>query len=105
MKYLTIIWAMIILTLACLPCADSGTAYAAGSATSISVDDLHNDAGQEADLCSPLCECNCCGGISLFLSVAFEASSPERVDIAYSSPYHAEEFSSPFFPFWHPPKA
>ncbi|WP_345161669.1 DUF6660 family protein [Pontibacter saemangeumensis] len=105
MKNLTVVWGMLIFLLACLPCTDSSTALAEANTTVAQLADNHHGAGQEADICSPLCECNCCGGITL----SFHIPSLSGVHpVPQSSPlstYAPEGAASPSFSFWHPPKA
>ncbi|MCJ8167349.1 hypothetical protein MKJ04_21085 [Pontibacter sp. E15-1] len=105
MKYLTLIWGILILAMSCLPCTDSGAAYAQDRPTTVQADDLHHDDAQDADLCSPLCECNCCGGITLATHVP-KLPAPEHTPQSTSlSTYLRATSFSPSFAFWHPPKA
>ncbi len=107
MKYLTVLWGMLIFLLACLPCTDSSTAFAADASTT-TVQEAHtHDSGTAHgdDACSPLCECNCCGGLTLsvhFPPIAEPHSAPHIVFLSTHAPDGAV---SPSFPFWHPPKA
>ena len=105
MKYLSVIWGMVIFLLACLPCTDSGTAYAQCETTTVQATHSHADPAQGADLCSPLCECNCCGGITLSFSCPQLAEPPHNPQGSYLSAYLPGGAVSPSFPFWHPPKA
>ncbi|GGG18751.1 DUF6660 family protein [uncultured Pontibacter sp.] len=105
MKYLSVIWGMVIFLLACLPCADSGTAFAQDDTTVVQADYGHADAGQENDLCSPLCECNCCGGISLTISFPQTQEPPHNPSGSTLNTYLPGGAVSPSFAFWHPPKA
>ena len=103
MRYLTIIWAMFILLLACIPCTDSGTTAAQDTVTAATHD--HEEPSHADDLCSPLCECKCCGGIVLVTvtqAVAEPHLSPRGLDIIS---YLSSDISAPSFPYWHPPKA
>ena len=104
MKYLTVVWAILILALACFPCMDSGISVAQGFATTVQADDLHQDGAQDDDLCTPLCDCNCCGGVK----VAFQVTLlPEPLDLqhnAFLSTYLEQGAATPSFPFWHPPR-
>ena len=104
MKYFAVIWGIVIFLLACMPCTDSGTAYAKGTDTELKADITHSDADQEADLCSPLCECNCCGGITLtiqFQKIAQPLLLPQSTS---PSTYVVRGPAAPVIPFWHPPK-
>ncbi|WP_370523762.1 DUF6660 family protein [Pontibacter sp. Tf4] len=104
MKYFAVIWGMIIFLLACLPCTDSGTAYAQGTDTLVQADTGHSDAEQETDLCSPLCECNCCGGLTLSFQlqkVTQPLVLPQRTN---PSTYVVRGPVDPVISFWHPPK-
>lgn len=104
MKYLTVIWATLILAMACLPCSDEGAAFAQSEVTTVQADHFHQDSAQDEDLCSPLCECNCCGGITL-TSRAVPPSEPlPYPQGTYRSAYFDDAAYSPAFPFWHPPK-
>ncbi|PTX13171.1 hypothetical protein C8N40_11393 [Pontibacter mucosus] len=104
MKYLTVIWAIVILAMACLPCADEGAAFAQGKSTTVQADDFHQDGAQDEDLCSPLCECNCCGGITLISWIAPPSEPQPYPQSTYRSAYLDDAAYSPEFPFWHPPK-
>ncbi|WP_394353904.1 DUF6660 family protein [Pontibacter beigongshangensis] len=105
MKHLTVMWGMVIFLLACLPCTDSGTAFAQDDITVVQAQHGHADAAQEYDLCSPLCECNCCGGITILLGFS-PIKEPQHILLSpYLSTYVSGGAVSPTFPFWHPPKA
>ncbi|PRY14311.1 hypothetical protein CLV24_104121 [Pontibacter ummariensis] len=104
MKFLTVIWATLILALSCFPCSDGGAAHAEGKATVLQDFGVDQDEAEHEELCSPLCECKCCGGISLTVHFS-PLAPPVVVHTSYISPYHAVDLASPTFPFWHPPKA
>jgi hypothetical protein len=74
MKWFQTIWAFYVLMLSVMPCADG---YAAGHEEAISseraasVPDHHKGDGH--DLCSPFCQCKCCGTTWIALDERLEA--------------------------------
>lgn len=104
MKYLTVIWGMVIFLLSCLPCTDSAAAYEPCE-TTVQASHSHADPAQESDLCSPLCECNCCSGITIAVHVP-ALQEPQHFPLStYRIAYADHGAFSPAFPFWHPPRA
>src|SRR5690606_26226589 len=105
MKHLTLLWGIIILLLACVPCTDSVAAVDAAGSSLVQEGEEHSDPLGDSDLCSPLCECNCCGGITLAFFLPKLAVQPHTPLVSYSSTYTLGGPVSPDFSFWHPPKA
>ncbi|TPE46201.1 DUF6660 family protein [Pontibacter mangrovi] len=104
MKHLTVLWAMLILALSCLPCMDGSAAFAEGHATTVQADEHHRDDAQDEDMCTPLCECHCCGGIKVAFHAPF-MPVPQVVQLTASpGAYVARSAANPSFPFWHPPR-
>ena len=80
-------------------------AYAQGTDTELKADITHSDSDQEADLCSPLCEFNCCGVITLTIQFQKVAQPLVLPQSTYHPNYVVRGPVAPVIPFWHPPKA
>jgi hypothetical protein len=104
MKYLAVIWAILIFFLSCIPCTDSGESMEQDGLTMVQTDPAHHDAGADADLCSPLCECHCCGGVTLS-GFRIKMGPPVVVLESQLPLFSPSGLPSPSFGFWHPPKA
>jgi hypothetical protein len=106
MKHLTVIWATFILALACIPCMDGGETFAQSVGTTVQADDLHHDEaqGEEQELCTPLCDCNCCGGIKVTFHAPQLMEPQHSQQGVYLSTHVQHGAVSPSFPFWHPPR-
>jgi hypothetical protein len=102
MKYLTVIWATFILALACIPCMDGDEIFVQSLGTTVQADDVHHDETQE--LCTPLCDCNCCGGIKVAFHVTQLMESQHSQQDIYLSTYVEPGANKPSFSFWHPPQ-
>ncbi|WP_128396971.1 DUF6660 family protein [Botryobacter ruber] len=105
MRYLTVIWAMFIFLLACIPCTDSAMAAALDNDTVAAAAHNPESPAHADDLCSPLCECKCCGG-TVLLIVTQTVAEPQLVHRnPDNSLYLSFDIASPSFPYWHPPRA
>jgi hypothetical protein len=104
MKYLTVIWAILILAMSCFPCMDSNEAYAQSPASTVQADELHHQDEQGEDHCAPMCDCNCCGIVKLVFQIK-QLEEPQHIQqIPSLSPYVEPGAATPSFPFWHPPR-
>ncbi|ARS34618.1 DUF6660 family protein [Pontibacter actiniarum] len=105
MNFLTVIWGILIFAMACLPCMDKEEVLAPDATATVQADNYHHDGAAGEDLCSPLCECNCCGGISLTFQVPALSEPQQGPQSPCLSIYVSAGAASPSFSFWHPPKA
>lgn len=104
MKHLTVLSALFLLLLSCLPCADSRAASAARDTQGVAVGFDHESHSEEADLCPPFCQCNCCGGFALFFQLT-TTTPPRQLPVSTATDIYIQTNAvSPLFSFWHPPK-
>lgn len=103
MKRLAVIWSMYLVLLACLPCADVAPSERTAEVTCLASRASSSDQTPAADLCSPLCICNCCAGFALQTSLpkislsVFSTTTP--------APVHRQvALVNPSFAIWQPPK-
>lgn len=104
-KFLTLILALYILVLPCLPCTDTSECHK-DSTTSITVLSGHENHPQENEICNPFCSCACCGHI---VTTNFQ---PNKIMACRIFPqqqlqyfYENVSLSSDFFGnIWQPPK-
>jgi hypothetical protein len=102
MKWFTILLSIFMMVLSCIPCADAAEIDTLASTSIQANPDAENHA-PEADLCSPLCICNCCAGFALQTSV--QKTSPAILMATTTAPVHrAVAVSNPSFIIWQPPK-
>lgn len=102
MNWVKVILAFYITFLACLPCSDTFAQTEPGIASvSAQADAQHQE---KADICSPLCMCNCCAGVSQIpQSAAYTIAAPEFYSAASSFLYQ-EKHLSVYASIWQPPK-
>ena len=103
MKFFCTIFAAYLLFLTVLPCIDSKIMKKSSKAqiTSLQLEEDHSN--YQPDLCSPLCICNCCGGITILIESqpAFDVIHfSERCNV-----FPEKKTSSISFSVWQPPKA
>ncbi|WP_374757833.1 DUF6660 family protein [Telluribacter humicola] len=104
MKQLSVLSALFLLLLSCFPCTDSQAASAVRDTLRVELSHDHQNHGQEADLCPPFCQCNCCGGFALFFQLATSIPPRLRPINTVSDIYVRTSAVSPSFAFWHPPR-
>lgn len=103
MKILSFILAIYFLGLSTKTCAD--TAVAADNCKIASC--VHFESGQadhdhSADACSPLCTCNCCGGVTLLYEFSHDFKTNYT---SLQKPLYSENLISEIsYSIWQPPK-
>ena len=102
MNLVKVILALYITFLACLPCSDTFAQSDSGKASvTAQADDPHQE---ESDICSPMCICNCCAGVSQIpQSTAFTVVIPESYPADHNSLYQ-ENHLAVYASIWQPPK-
>ena len=102
MNWVKVILALYITFLACLPCSDTfAQAESDTASASAQADDRHQE---ETDICSPLCICNCCAGVSQIPpSTVFTVVIPESYPADHNSLYQ-ENHLAVYASIWQPPK-
>ncbi len=101
MKWLAILLSIYLIILSCIPCADA--APGADTMEQTITNSNSTDHFPAADLCSPLCVCNCCAGFAL--QATAQKVSPAVFEIAIPAPaYRSVAVSQPSFSIWQPPK-
>ena len=102
MNWVKVVLALYITFLACLPCSDIYAQSEPGTASvSAQADDRHQE---ETDICSPLCICNCCAGVSQIpQAAAYTIAAPEFYSTDFNSLYQ-EKHLSVYASIWQPPK-
>ncbi len=101
MKWFCRLLSIYFMTLACLPCSDGGHEHEEQVEYTVSHDGEHEDCN---DLCTPFCQCTCCGSIVLNTKQAaaysgFLAKPGDRVnDFSYRAPLSLEHLAPPFRP-------
>ena len=108
MKLLNYILSIYLIALSCLPCADMEVSSAAHKAVEISDnhDEKSHNNDKENDLCSPFCNCNCCGSqiVSYFKITTF-SFTPITKSIKTQLPSYTSIVTSNFFgSIWQPPQ-
>ncbi len=108
MKLLNYILSIYLVALSCLPCADMEISSAAHKAVEISAnhDEKSYNHDKENDLCSPFCNCNCCGSqiVSYFKITTF-SFTPIKRSIKTQLPSYTSIVTSNFFgSIWQPPQ-
>ena len=106
MRLFSFIFAFYFLLLAVIPCGDA-FAHSEKESCMEQVCDSHVEAAEsdhpEADTCTPLCMCNCCGGLTLVNEQLIVNAVPlyySILNIRYSQQIPAEVS----FSIWQPPK-
>lgn len=106
MRFFTTFFALYLLILACLPCADTSQAVARPAHF---VTAQHRDASgtHHGDWCSPLCQCSCCAGVYLPATQTAYPAAPVR---SYTVAVQWTALPTPachdaFGSVWQPPQA
>jgi hypothetical protein len=106
MRFFTTFFALYLLLLACLPCADTNQEMAR-PARFVLTQTRDDSATHHADWCSPLCQCSCCAGAYLPVALTASPASPTRSYLtavrwtALLTPACHDAFGS----VWQPPQA
>lgn len=102
MRWTAFILAIVVLALSCMPCEDAVYdmhAEKVKTSVSQSPEQQHND----ADNCSPFCQCTCCA--SFAFSLEFYSLAPP-VDFTASryTDHHRSGIIEISLPIWQPPQ-
>ncbi|QNE42100.1 MULTISPECIES: DUF6660 family protein [Hymenobacter] len=106
MRFFAVFFAVYLLVLACLPCAD-GTVSQPVRARARVTAQTDAAAHHQQDWCTPLCHCHCCAGTSLpaATAVVLPATHPvgdaARLFARLTSPAPQQRA----FAVWQPPQA
>lgn len=105
MKIISLLLTISILVISCLTCEDvtelKNIDKAKTSSTSISKNQSHTD----ADYCSPLCTCNCCGQPLVFNLKSIRLKSLKPAANTKKTIEYRKHFASDFSQsIWQPPK-
>ncbi len=110
MKLINFILSIYLVALSCLPCADMEVNSAAHKNAHDVAKTTHDHGGhshdKENDLCSPFCNCNCCGSqiVSYFKVVAYNFAVISK-EIKTQLPSYTSKFTSNFYgSIWQPPQ-
>ncbi|WP_338391623.1 DUF6660 family protein [Fulvitalea axinellae] len=109
MRSFVTIWALVMLSLAILPCAD--TLHLAGDHPSQLVEEFcgdgdSHDTSHEHPVCGPLCVCDCCGvmvPVNMDFTVTLQA--PETSEVVHFFNYRDPNVVGSYSDIWHPPKS
>ncbi|MCZ4221869.1 DUF6660 family protein [Pedobacter rhodius] len=101
----TFIWllSICILTLSCVSCEDF--AAQPDNKTQVSASVKKNQNHADADNCSPLCACNCCGQPLVFTLKSSLSAIQKSEKGSQNEPEYKNSFTSGFLKnIWQPPK-
>ncbi len=103
MKWFAILLSIFMIVISCIPCADAAPEVDTSVQTSIQTNPDSDNHAPAADLCSPLCICNCCAGFAL--QTAFHKTSLPVFKVITIAPVHQPDaVLYPSFSIWQPPK-
>jgi len=92
-----------MIVISCIPCADAAPEIDNYAQISVDISTNSKDHLPAADLCSPLCICNCCAGFAL--QTAAQKTSFLIIKTITPAPVHRTvAISNPSFSIWQPPK-
>ncbi len=96
MKFLAIIFSVLVLVLTVVPCC----AY-----DNCEKEIAHNDSGTKSEIpCSPFVHCSCSSGINI--SPSFEIAFVQQIQLVKKETQYIQIFTSGYFSsIWQPPKA
>jgi len=103
MKWFAILLSVFMIVISCIPCADAAPEIDNHAPTIIISNTDSQDHLPAADLCSPLCICNCCAGFAL-------QTTPQKTSVLIiktitPAPVHRSvAIPNPSFSIWQPPK-
>ncbi|WP_370457636.1 DUF6660 family protein [Rufibacter sp. XAAS-G3-1] len=104
MKWFSLLLSVFMIVISCIPCADAAPRRVDTVAqTSININTDSEDHSPVADLCSPLCICNCCAGFAL--QAITQKPSPFIVKVTTPVPvYRVAGVPTLSFSIWQPPR-
>jgi hypothetical protein len=100
MKQMAIFFALYLLALTVMPCADNEKVSDAHAEYHQSTDG--HDHSEEEDFCSPLCVCNCCR-TNITITQLFSFVPEIKVKKEFVDFYRVQQ-SGPVYSIWQPPK-
>ncbi|WP_185269826.1 DUF6660 family protein [Adhaeribacter swui] len=103
MKWVAIIFSFYLLVLSCIPCADAAPQDNTAQKTISADNTCAGSPSSDVDLCSPLCLCTCCTGVTLVHPVFKLESIPVLVNIPVPV-YQTVSIPNPTFSIWQPPQ-
>jgi hypothetical protein len=107
MRLFSFIFAFYFLLLAVMPCNDAlahnQQETCKEQACSSHIERTQNDHHPAADVCSPLCMCNCCGGITIMIDQIAVDITPVQFTTT-QHPYIQQLPAEIAFSIWQPPK-
>ncbi|RFS26948.1 hypothetical protein DVR12_03960 [Chitinophaga silvatica] len=101
MRFFIYILSFLILSLSCIPCADSLMDLPKGE--NIAAQQAGTTNSHHKDECSPLCICACCGNVS-FVSLYSSVNTPAVRLIALHYSYNTAAVQEIPLPIWQPPQ-
>lgn len=103
MRFISFILAIYFLGLATISCSDKdGCTQGSKNATSYFQTSDCQDAQHANEMCSPLCMCHCCGGVTIVSAEKFHIK--ENLSSRNPILYTENKITSPSFSIWQPPK-
>ncbi|MFC0608322.1 MULTISPECIES: DUF6660 family protein [Rufibacter] len=103
MKWNAILLSVFMIVISCVPCADAAPRVGTLAQTTINPNTDSEDHSPAADLCSPLCTCNCCAGFAL--QTISQKASTAAIKVTIPTPVHqVAGVSKPSFSIWQPPR-
>lgn len=109
MKIFALILSIVISALAVMPCSDNITCD--NKETTAQHDDsgssplAHDHSEDEGDLCTPFCNCACCGCMGFIVTVpSIHLINIKEIIPSVTFTYEGSFVSSYFYSFWQPPK-
>ncbi|WP_369410458.1 DUF6660 family protein [Pontibacter qinzhouensis] len=103
MKWFAILMGIFMIVVSCVPCADAAPRVDTLAQTDINSNTDSEDHSPAADLCSPLCICNCCAGFAL--QTVTQKTSLPAVKVITPAPVHrVAGVTTPSFSIWQPPR-
>ncbi|MDQ2792853.1 MAG: hypothetical protein M3Y12_02425 [Bacteroidota bacterium] len=88
MRLLSLFFAFYFACLSCLTCTDEVPVCKDQQQTSVATSHSDVGAGTLGDWCSPLCQCHCCGGAVVPVTLVNKAAYPQPTEWA-AGPRHA----------------
>lgn len=105
MKIISLLLTISILVISCLNCEDVTKLKTIDKAENLIISISNNQLHSDADYCSPLCTCNCCGQPLVFNLKSISIKSLKPVANTQKIIPYRKHFASDFFQsIWQPPK-
>lgn len=106
MKWINFIVSIYLVALSCLPCGDVATFNIENLSEKLNTAKENHSHEKENDLCSPFCNCNCCGTqIANYYKVTTINFTIVSKSIKTQLPSYKSKFISKFYgSIWQPPQ-